>query len=137
MSLSRRLSALALAALLTPLLALAQDDGGSLASPAAPAAPDFSSAAPAAPDVSPAEPAAAAVKADEKAREKADKKSARLKRSVERLERLAERREMRGKRLREKGEALGGGNRLAKAAEMPPPQGSLEKRGIDLQSSAK
>ncbi|MCX5787129.1 MAG: hypothetical protein NTX64_01275 [Elusimicrobia bacterium] len=91
MNATLRRSALAFAVLSTPLLGLAQDSGGAGASQAAPAA------------------AAAAVKETRKALKiKPVKEDASLKRERIRLEKLA-RREKRGERLREKGEALGGG----------------------------
>jgi hypothetical protein len=91
MSLTLRLSALVFAVLSTPLFGLAQDSGGAGASQAPPAA------------------AAAAVKETRKVRKiKPVKEDASLKKERLRLEKLA-RREKRGEKLREKGEALGGG----------------------------
>ena len=106
------LSALVFAVVSTPILGLAQDSGATGASPAAPAA------------------AAAAVKEAGKARKiKPAKKDASLKKERIRLEKLA-RREKGQARLREKGEALGGGKgqRLLAEGEKKEAQDDKDKK---------
>ncbi|MDD5301834.1 MAG: hypothetical protein PHS14_01890 [Elusimicrobia bacterium] len=97
MSLIGRHAGLALAALLALVLALASYRGGTAASPPAPPAPVI---APPRPAVAPPRPAAPVAKARKKARKKLLAKL---------VPPPAAPVKVRGARLREKGEALGGG----------------------------
>ena len=120
--------ALTLAVLLTPLSALAQDVGGSVASPAAPAARG----------VGAAKPAAAPVKPKQKPlRKKAAGKGAPAKIKGGKPEALPDRSKKRGARLREKGEALGGdsGERLEAAAEKKEAQAYKRKKDVEAANS--